>query len=67
MKRRNAIRDKLIRKSYKYGLGGWIGREWGISRQRVHQIVADKRYNQNLGVLWGRVKEIIKGLIRGRK
>ncbi len=31
-------RNKLIRRLYKSGMGGVIGKQLGISRQRIHQI-----------------------------
>lgn len=36
-------RDRTIRKNYKLGQGGKIGRELGISRQRVFQIRHEKQ------------------------
>jgi len=35
-------RNKAIRKNYKLGQGGIIGKQLGISRQRIHQIVHKK-------------------------
>ena len=42
MKRKNELRDKIIRKTYKHGQGAVIGRWWHISRQRVWQIRQSK-------------------------
>ncbi len=36
-------RNDLIRTLYKKGLGGVIGRRFGIKRQRIHQIVRKKK------------------------
>ena len=66
MKRKNELRDKIIRKTYKHGQGAVIGKWWHISRQRVWQIVHENgqtHHNQNLRVLVGWVKDYIKRLI----
>lgn len=51
-------RNKAVGKNYKLGQGGVIGRQLGISRQRVHQIKNKKQ--GLLRSLW----RILKGLIR---
>jgi len=63
MKAVNTNRDKLIREIYKKGEGAMIGRWWGISRQRVHQVVSQNAPNQNLRGLRGWLMKYIKRLI----
>ena len=36
------IRNDLIRTLYKKGLGGILGKRFGIKRQRIHQIISQK-------------------------
>jgi len=36
-------RNKAIRRNYKLGQGGVIGKQLGISRQRIHQIKNKKQ------------------------
>jgi len=43
--RQKTERNKEIRRYYKPGLGPYLGKLYGISRQRVHQIVHVKRKN----------------------
>ena len=48
-------RNKQIRKEYKRGQGGVIGKQVGVSRQRIHQIVHKKHHD---GFLGGFFKEL---------
>jgi len=48
-------RNKAIRKNYKPGQGGVIGKQLGVSRQRIHQIV-HKKQNGFWGTLWARLR-----------
>ena len=53
MKHKNEARDKIIRKTYRYGQGGQIGRNFGITRQRVWQIIRDNSQTHHDGILRG--------------
>lgn len=65
MKRRNVQRDKFIRKTYKKGLGGHIGRGFNITRQRVNQIIHGTHQNGNLLALARKVMVKVKWLFMG--
>ena len=61
----NKKRDKQIKKDYKKGLGGKIGRRYGITRQRVFQIRHEKSHNGLRSSLVGCLMEKYK-LIKAR-
>ncbi len=48
--RKNKERDETIKSLYKRGRGGILGRRYGITRQRVGQIVHKKQDG-----FWGRL------------
>lgn len=58
MKEKKA-RNELIRKLYKPGMGGVIGRSWGIKRQRVHQIIHKKPQDGFWRALWHRLNKLM--------
>jgi len=47
-------RNKAIRRNYKLGQGGVIGKQLGVSRQRIHQIVHKKQDG-----FWGRLFDLV--------
>jgi hypothetical protein len=63
---KNTERDAVIRMLYRKGTGGVLGKYYGVSRQRVNQIVhnaPEKHHNQFLGVFMDEVRKCI-GRIR---
>ena len=52
MKRKNTDRDNLIRSVYKKGDGGMMGGWWGISRQRVWQVLHEGKPKRKWWLFW---------------
>lgn len=57
-------RNNSIRLEYKKGLGGKIGRQQGISRQRVGQIIHSKRTGKPSGGRRGQLRREVMVIIR---